>query len=173
MSQQGPISVAVYGRTDVGLIREHNEDNFLIADLGRDVRTNEVTEPLSLDLHTKGALFIVCDGMGGAAAGEVASLMAVDAISSAMAALTLPSSHTLPPAERETGDVKDRQNAAVSVASTAAPPMLGSARTVSVPRGVAARPLPCVTISGNSSVMPCSMRPLTSNSRLSRTPDAR
>ena len=43
--------------TDVGKKREHNEDNFLV--------------------DRKLALFIVCDGMGGHAAGEVASAMAV------------------------------------------------------------------------------------------------
>jgi len=47
------IRPAVFGLSDVGRKREHNEDNFLIdEDLG---------------------LFIVADGMGGAAAGEVAS----------------------------------------------------------------------------------------------------
>ena len=44
-----------YGVTDVGLARERNEDAFLI------------DESLGL--------FIVCDGMGGHAAGEVASLV--------------------------------------------------------------------------------------------------
>src|SRR5262245_48184399 len=29
----GSITVQVVGRTDVGLVREHNEDNFLLADL--------------------------------------------------------------------------------------------------------------------------------------------
>ncbi len=76
---QGHVRVRLFGRTDVGRIREHNEDNFLIADLSRgqrglmeNIRTHVV--------GPSGTLFAVCDGMGGAAAGEVASKLAVDII---------------------------------------------------------------------------------------------
>jgi serine/threonine protein phosphatase PrpC len=72
----GAITVHVVGRTDVGLVREHNEDNFLLADLGtgsRDPSTFHEVPPAGL-------LLAVCDGMGGAAAGEVASQMAVDTV---------------------------------------------------------------------------------------------
>lgn len=82
------VQLSVFGRTDVGLIREHNEDNFLVAHFEADLRTNEMSIPESFELSKRGAVFLVCDGMGGAAAGEVASLMAVDSISSAMAANT-------------------------------------------------------------------------------------
>jgi serine/threonine protein phosphatase PrpC len=81
-----PIDVEIFGKTDVGLIREHNEDNFLVADVSADVRTNDGKAPLKLKLGDKGALLLVCDGMGGAAAGEVASQMAVDSIYEALAA---------------------------------------------------------------------------------------
>ena len=81
------MTLQVFGRTDVGLIREHNEDNFLIANLDADFRTHEMDVPMTFDLGTKGAVLLVCGGMGGAAAGEVASLMAVDSISSSMAAV--------------------------------------------------------------------------------------
>ncbi|MCG5056324.1 MAG: protein phosphatase 2C domain-containing protein [Myxococcales bacterium] len=79
------LRISVFGRTDVGLIREHNEDNFLVANLDDGFRTHEMDAPLVFGLGDKGAVFLVCDGMGGAAAGEVASLMAVDSISSSMA----------------------------------------------------------------------------------------
>src|SRR5262245_49538667 len=79
------ISIEVFGKTDVGLVREHNEDNFLIADVTGGVRTAEARAPFSFKLGEKGAALLVCDGMGGAAAGEVASQMAVDSIYDALA----------------------------------------------------------------------------------------
>ena len=79
----GPVFVSVFGKTDVGRTRDHNEDTFLVADLSRriaslqpDVREHAV--------GPRGSLFVVADGMGGAAAGEVASKMAVDQIFSHM-----------------------------------------------------------------------------------------
>ena len=71
----------VYGKTDVGLIREHNEDNFMIADLSNEEGPLEDEEDeISGGVSERGVAFAVCDGMGGAAAGEVASHMAVDAL---------------------------------------------------------------------------------------------
>src|SRR4051812_4468131 len=78
------ISIEVFGKTDVGLIREHNEDNFLIADVTGGMRTAEARAPFTFKLGEKGAALLVCDGMGGAAAGEVASQMAVDSIYDAL-----------------------------------------------------------------------------------------
>jgi PPM family protein phosphatase len=61
-------------RTDVGLARSNNEDSYLVADLGepqaREARDGEIA------VGARGALLLVCDGMGGAAAGEVASGLA-------------------------------------------------------------------------------------------------
>ncbi len=73
------IRVEVFGRTDVGLVREHNEDNFLVADLTEGNRSIR-PEVRNHRLGPKGSIFAVCDGMGGAAAGEVASQIAVDTI---------------------------------------------------------------------------------------------
>ncbi len=75
-SDEEAIAVQVVGRTDVGLVREHNEDNYLIADLGTGSRDPQTLREVS----STGLLLAVCDGMGGAAAGEVASQMAVDTL---------------------------------------------------------------------------------------------
>ncbi len=74
---QGEIRIKLFARTDVGQIREHNEDNFLVADLTRKTRGLLETNRAGV-VGKHGSLFAVCDGMGGAAAGEIASQLAVD-----------------------------------------------------------------------------------------------
>src|ERR1700693_1629942 len=77
VSARGALRVKLFARTDVGQIREHNEDNFLVADLTR--KTRGLLEANRAGVVGKhGSLFAVCDGMGGAAAGEIASPLAVD-----------------------------------------------------------------------------------------------
>ena len=60
------MQLAVAARTDVGMMRAGNEDNFFA------------------DATTSRGLFIVADGMGGHAAGEVASEMAVQIVAREM-----------------------------------------------------------------------------------------
>jgi protein phosphatase len=81
----GPIHVRFYGATDVGLIREHNEDNLTVGNLTTKVRDQPDGAVQEAEVLADGVLLAVCDGMGGAAAGEVASQMAVDTIFEIMA----------------------------------------------------------------------------------------
>jgi PPM family protein phosphatase len=78
-ASNGAVTVQVFGRTDVGRTREHNEDAFVIVDLTSD-NANMAHQARRDDVGSKGELFMVADGMGGAAAGEIASAMAVEII---------------------------------------------------------------------------------------------
>src|SRR6202161_4165008 len=75
----GEIRLKLFARTDVGQIREHNEDNFLVADLTKRSRGLLESNRQSL-VGSLGNLFAVCGGRGGAPAGEIASQLAVDII---------------------------------------------------------------------------------------------
>jgi serine/threonine protein phosphatase PrpC len=73
------IQVSVYAGTDIGMHRSGNEDAFLVSDL----TTGAVGLGPDTSIHPlgeRGSLLIVSDGMGGAAAGEVASELAVTTI---------------------------------------------------------------------------------------------
>jgi len=57
----------LYGLTDIGLVRKNNQDSYAIRIIDEDL-----------------AIAVVCDGMGGAQAGNVASAVAVEAFSAAL-----------------------------------------------------------------------------------------
>lgn len=67
-------SIADASCTDIGSQRDHNEDFFGVKTLIEKVENNAEN-----NLNARG-LYIVCDGMGGHAAGEVASAMAVESL---------------------------------------------------------------------------------------------
>src|SRR5213083_1259844 len=78
-SSAKPIKVEVFAKTDLGRTRDHNEDRFLVADLSR----REASLQPAVRVHQigeRGSVFVVADGMGGAAAGELASEMATETI---------------------------------------------------------------------------------------------
>lgn len=62
------------GKTDIGRTRDHNEDCF-----GVDTTITKIQTPSGRTLRAQG-LYILCDGMGGHASGEVASQLAVDTL---------------------------------------------------------------------------------------------
>ncbi|MEE8061173.1 MAG: Stp1/IreP family PP2C-type Ser/Thr phosphatase [Gemmatimonadales bacterium] len=78
------IHVTVFGKTDLGKTRDHNEDTFIVADLTRE-RASLQPEVRNHDIGDRGTMFMVADGMGGAAAGELASAMAADLVHSHLA----------------------------------------------------------------------------------------
>ncbi len=80
VAPSGPIRLRFFGRTNVGLIREHNEDNFLASDLSGDGGPDDKDQLHERELAERGIALAVCDGMGGAAAGEIASQMAIDTV---------------------------------------------------------------------------------------------
>lgn len=57
----------LFGLTDTGLVRKENQDSYAIRELDSDL-----------------AIVVVCDGMGGARAGNVASAVAVEAFAAAL-----------------------------------------------------------------------------------------
>ena len=69
------VMFSAFGYSDIGRRRKNNEDAFLVADLNVDGSFNPNT--VEHWLGKRGALLVVADGMGGAAAGEVASALAV------------------------------------------------------------------------------------------------
>ena len=68
------------GLTDVGIVRQNNEDRFcnLLIDLVAKEVSVEDSNALELTNMHKAAAFIVADGMGGMAAGEIAAEVAVE-----------------------------------------------------------------------------------------------
>jgi PPM family protein phosphatase len=71
--------LAICGATDIGRARAENQDTYVIADL----QSGDLSNPCSrtvFPLARSGVLLVVCDGMGGAAAGDLAARLAAEAI---------------------------------------------------------------------------------------------
>ena len=76
------LRVFSHGQTDRGRVRPRNEDQFLVAELTRTLRSRQCSLPQP-DVRSGGPcghLFVVADGVGGNAAGQEASALAVDAV---------------------------------------------------------------------------------------------
>jgi serine/threonine protein phosphatase PrpC len=72
------LAVALAGASDVGTVRETNEDQMLVGDLDSGQLAELATEWRTAAM--RGPLLVVCDGMGGVVGGEVASTLAAKVI---------------------------------------------------------------------------------------------
>ncbi len=70
--------MVVVGASEVGDVREHNEDHLLVGDL--DTKAIVEVESAWASDGERGPLLVVCDGMGGVEGGEVASELCAQAI---------------------------------------------------------------------------------------------
>ncbi|MEO7963386.1 MAG: protein phosphatase 2C domain-containing protein, partial [Gemmatimonadaceae bacterium] len=104
------VVIECYALTDVGRTRSHNEDSFAVADLtdGLPVVFHNVdTRPVG----DRGVLFMVADGMGGAAAGELASATAVEVVTRHLV------EHWTPAQDREPSEFVAELEAATELAN--------------------------------------------------------
>ncbi len=71
--------INVIAQTDVGRVRSGNEDNFLVVDIISDTQ-KKLPGVLQYPMSDQNLVLMVSDGMGGAAAGEIASMLAVQTV---------------------------------------------------------------------------------------------
>jgi protein phosphatase len=89
VAQQGNIKFGFFGVSDTGVVRAQNQDSFIVADLSTgavlaDFSTRRFTSGEKKVIHqtlgAEGSLLAVADGMGGAAAGDIASYLGLDTL---------------------------------------------------------------------------------------------
>lgn len=75
-----PVRSSSSGATDRGRVRRGNQDQYLIAQLNKSMSVTSSSMPIAARLHgtVQGEVLLVADGMGGHAAGEQASRIAIE-----------------------------------------------------------------------------------------------
>lgn len=134
------VHVTVYGLSDAGCRRAENQDAFLIADLGAPAEegpwrvstdAGAPPEPACFGVGPRGVLAVVADGMGGAAAGAVASRLAVAGIYGAMTRWWAPEADPAPGRfARRLRQAVDDANAAIHAHAGRDPECHGMGTTV-------------------------------------------
>jgi serine/threonine protein phosphatase PrpC len=106
------IEVDAHGATDTGLVRASNEDQFLIAELERQMLVRdtsvESTAPTRYRRRRQAVLLAVADGMGGHAGGSMASRVVIDALAGYLLR-TLPWAGTMAQADLASADEEARR----------------------------------------------------------------
>src|SRR5262249_3122005 len=80
--QHTPLAMGSFGMTDAGKVRPTNQDQFIIAGLRKALQVQRTSLPAPKVQYSsdQSHLFIVADGMGGHAAGQHASALAIDSV---------------------------------------------------------------------------------------------
>jgi PPM family protein phosphatase len=139
------VRVDLEGLTDPGKVRTNNEDHFLIARFGRSLvtlKTNVESSLIPERFDETGYALVVADGMGGAAAGEVASSLAIS--TGVNLALNSPKWNLLPtPEEIQENMEKWRQrfrqiDAVIAQRADADPALFGMGTTLTIALSVGA-----------------------------------
>lgn len=106
------VEVDAQGATDTGLVRARNEDQFLIAELERQMLVRdtsvESTAPTRYRRRRQAILLAVADGMGGHAGGSMASRVVIDALAGYLLN-TLPWAGEVAKADLTTADEEARR----------------------------------------------------------------
>lgn len=78
------VNLECFGATDIGKCRSNNEDQFFIGELSGSMKVHHTSVPIGNQAtvfgESQGHLLLVADGVGGHAAGERASALAVSAV---------------------------------------------------------------------------------------------
>jgi serine/threonine protein phosphatase PrpC len=120
--------VEVVARTDVGRVREHNEDNFAVVRLEDGCRV--LDELRHHRVGRRGTLLVVCDGMGGAAAGEIAAAMAIECVTDLLVATLTEGEADLQARARELRSAIERAGVRIYEASRQTPAHEGMGTTL-------------------------------------------
>lgn len=131
-------AVHAFGLTNTGRVRSSNEDQFLIAELSRRLRIQQTSLAHS-DSHqsrSRAYVLLVADGMGGHAAGEVASALSVEVVETFIVDLLRRFSNLR--AEDERGVIQDLREAVqqadmrILVETVAHPELAGMGTTLTM-----------------------------------------
>ena len=124
--------LAVAARTDVGRVRQTNEDALLVADLAAGPRMPE-QGVARFEVGERGALLAVSDGMGGHKGGEVASAMTLDSVHKELVERT-----SLVEAERVKSAVERANRDVLAAGTSPAYDKMGATLTAVLVQGVQA-----------------------------------